>query len=173
MLKRLFVVLPLMLIGCGGDDSDAGPSSSCNAIGGSTGCTAASGGCNNTEASADGNLGTFATVASDLPGTSISTVRNIGGAQFASGSNAGVFITPPSGFAATDITLSTLLDQENTVVENATGPALTITPTQGDPATQYVSFTATAPFNGLRMTINTAGSDDYLVYEFCGAATVR
>jgi hypothetical protein len=169
MTKACTVALMLLLAGCSSGGSD-GAASSWNAIRGSTGCNAVSGGCTNLDAVADGNLGTFAEV-SGLSSTMVSTVRGIGGAQFPTGSNAGAFITPPSGFSSADLTLTTLLEQENTAVESATGPTLTVTPTSGDPATDYVSFTATAPFNGLRVTLNASGS--YLVYELCGDGIAR
>jgi hypothetical protein len=160
--------LALLLSGCSG----GGAASSCNAIRGEANCDAVGGGCDNENASNDGDLTSFARVSAQAV-TSITASRGLSDATFPTGSNVGIFVTPPSGFSSEDITLSTVQGQERAVVESATGPALTVTPTSGDPAASYISFTATVPFNGLKVTINAVGGDDYLVYEFCGSATVR
>jgi hypothetical protein len=162
----------LTLAACSsGGDGAGGPASSCSFVGGSTVCNGIDGTCNHTIAAGDGNLSTFGEFGSQSGGF-ISTGGS-SGASFDGGSNAGVFVTPPAGLSATDITISTFLTEPNTAVESATGPTLTITTTQGDPATHYVSFDTTTPFSGVKMTVNSPGLGDFLVYEFCGAATVR
>lgn len=138
-------------------------------MGGSTSCSPIVGTCNNTVAVSDGNLGTSGVFAAQSGGY----LAAGGGSNFDGGTNVGLFLTPPNGLSLTDITVSTYLDSDNTVLESATGPALTLTPTQGDPATDYISFTATTPFNGVKLTVNTPDLGDFLVYEFCGGATVR
>ena len=165
-----FLGLVLLLSGCGGDGG--GAASSCNAIRGEASCDTPAGTCDNADASNDGDLTSFARVSGAAPG-SLTASRGLSDATFPTGSNVGIFVTPPGDFSSADITLSTVQGQERAVVESATGPALTVTPTSGDPAASYISFTATVPFNGLKVTINEVNSDDYLVYEFCGSATVR
>jgi hypothetical protein len=160
----------LILAGCS-SGGDGGSASSCSFVGGSTECSPIVGGCNNTIAVGDGNLSTFGEFSAESGGF-IST-GGPDGASFNGGTNAGVFLTPPAGLAAADITISTFLSQNEAAVESATGPALTVTPTEGDPATHYISFETSAPFNGVKMTVNAPGLGEFLIYEFCGAATVR
>lgn len=154
-----------LLCGCGGGSAK----SSCQSIGPDTNDAVVVGSVDNLQAAADGNLSTFATVDSQASGSYISSK----GHQFPGGSSAGVFITPPSGTTAADLTVSTFIDQEQATVESATGPTLTLTPTHGDPATEYASFRTTAPFNGVKLTINRPGDVQLLVYEICGAAAVQ
>ena len=159
----------LLLSGCGGGDH---ASSTCQTIGSKTGAGAINVGWDNLNAIVDGNLSTFATLYSTTPGTYVTA----SGAGFPAGSNAGFFITPPPGTSATDITVSTFALSESTVIESATGPTLVISKTGGDPATEYVSLVTTLPFSGVKLTINTGtvlASQQYLIYEACGAATVR
>jgi hypothetical protein len=163
--------LALLLSGCGG--GGGGAASSCNAVRGEASCDAAAGGCDNESASNDGDLTSFARISTGAAPASLTATRGLSDDTFPTGSNVGIFVTPPSGFSSADITLSTVQGQERAVVESATGPTLTVTPTSGDPAANYISFTATAPFNGLKVTVNELSSDDYLVFEFCGSATVR
>lgn len=172
MFKGMQWAIPLLLMGCsGGGDGGGGAASSCGFVGGSTECSPIVGGCNNTVAVGDGNLSTFGEF-SAASGGFIST-GGASGASFDGGTNAGVFLTPPAGMTTSNITISTFLNQSSTAVESATGPSLTITPTSGDPATEYISFGTTAPFNGVKLTVNTPDLGEFLIYEFCGAATVR
>lgn len=166
-LSLTFLAGAVVLCGCSGGGSDA--ASSCTSIGPNTNYAVVAGGVDNLQAAADRHLGTFATFSAQGPGSYISSKGN----SFPGGSNAGLFITPPSGTSAADITVSTFLDQEQATVESATGPTLTITPTNGDPATEYVSFTTTAPFNGVKLSLNTSSDVQYLVFEICGGATVQ
>lgn len=165
-VNATLAVSAILLCSCGGGGGDA--KSSCQSIGSHTNAVTTSGEAQNVPAAADGNLSTFATL-TGVAGSYISSEGN----QFPGGSNAGAFITPPAGMKPTDITVSTFMTVDSTMVESATGPALVITPTQGDPATDYVSFKTTAPFNGVKLAINAASSVQYLVYELCGTATVR
>lgn len=168
-------LLSLFLAGCGGGGSDGGASSTCDFIGGNANSVSSPGGyTHNVDAVADGSLATFASVLSS-PGSGgyVDAGRGVSAAQFPGGTNAGVFVTPPAGVTSADITLSTFLDPASQSGETATGPALTFTATNGDPATYYISFQTTAPFKGVKMTFNTPNAGEYLVYEFCGAATVR
>lgn len=171
MRSILFVLLGVLASACRGGGGGGHVMSTCNYVGGSENCID-TGGCQNPTNSIDSDLTTFAQLSSTA-GSTISASRGTGGAQFPAGSNAGVFLTLPNGFTATDVTLSTLLGSSVSPVETATGPTLTITPTNGDPAVDYVSFNTTAPFNGVQLTINTTNSADTLVYEFCGSAVVR
>jgi len=168
-----FVVAASVLTGCKAVNQDSlfGTGASCEAMGGVASCDAVSGGCQDETASVDGDLSTFATVSTNFPGaTSLSTVTGILGPLFPIGSTVGVLASLPSGATATNIVVSTLVGQERAIVQSATGPALTITPTSDGPATHYISFVATAPFNGIKLTVTppSGGSADYLVYEFCG-----
>jgi hypothetical protein len=153
------------LVSCGGE----GASSTCKSIGPNTNFATVAGGVDKLSALADGNLSTFATFTTQTAGSYVGSQGN----DFPAGSRAGAFLTRPSNATAADITISTSLQQEQVIVESATGPALTITPTPGDPAAEYVSFTTTRPFDGIRVTVNTAGSAENLVFEICGDATVR
>ena len=163
----LFFVPVLILSSCGGGGGKA--ASSCMSIGSDVNSGTVNGSYSNLGAAADGNLGTFATLNSGAPGNYISSKGN----SFSGGTNAGVFITPPTGATATDITLSTFMTSDSATVESATGPTLTITKTGGDPAAEYVSFKTTAPFNGVKLQVNSAGSTQYLFFEICGAAEVH
>jgi hypothetical protein len=154
----------LLLGGCG-DSGDA--LSSCVSIGPNTNSAVVAGGVDNLDAVADGALGTFATLAVTGSGSYVSSKGN----DFAGDTNAGAFVTLPEGKTAADITVSTFASQEQATVESATGPTLTLTPTDHDPATVYASLMTTAPFNGVRVQANTSG--EFQVFEICGAATVR
>lgn len=161
----------VLLCSCSGGGGDggvgeggSGAKSSCQTIGPNVNFAVVAGGVDNLQDAADGKLSTFATFTALGAGSYISSK----GIQFPGGSNAGVFLTPPSGTTAADITVSTFLDQEQAIIESATGPTLTIAPTQGTPATEYASFTTTAPFNGVRLTVNTPNNDSFLVFEICG-----
>jgi hypothetical protein len=165
-----FAAALLWLSGCGGGGDHA--SSSCQTVGSSVGSGAVNISTDNLAAMVDGNLSTFATLYSTTPGTFVSA----GGTNFPAGSNAGFFITPPPGTSATDITVSTYLLLDSSIVETATGPTLLVTKTSSDPASEYVSFVTKLPFNGVKLTINTVNapsSAQYLIYEACGSATVR
>jgi len=128
-----------------------------------------SGGVENLDAVADGKLGSFATFSAQGAGSYVSSKGN----RFGGGSVAGAFITPPSGFTAADITLATFVTQEQSTVQSATGPTLSVTATPNEPATHFVSFVTTLPYDGVRIAINTAGSTEILVYEICGNGAVR
>lgn len=155
----------LVLVGCGG----GGAGSSCQSIGSAPSYGTVVGGVENLDSAVDGKLSSFATLQSSVPGTFIGG----GGRDFPAGSNAGLFITPPAGATVSDITVSTFTGTDTSVLESATGTGLTITRTSGDPATQYVSFVTNLPFSGVKMTINSSGDVQYLVYEVCGAASPR
>ena len=160
----------LLLTSCGGGGGHA--RSSCQTIGSNPNFGSVIVSADNLEAMVDGNLSTFATLYSTTPGTFVSA----GGTNFPAGSNAGFFITPPPGTSATDITVSTYLLLDSSIVETATGPTLVVTKTSSDPASEYVSFVTKLPFNGVKLTINTVNapsSAQYLIYEACGSATVR
>jgi hypothetical protein len=165
------VAVIVLLSGCssGGGD-DGGAASSCAFVRGDTSCSPIVGGCNNTVAVGDGNLSTFGTFSAQASGGFLATGGDI---SFSGARNPGLFLTPPSGMTLADITVATYMDADNTVVESATGPALTATPTHGDPATDYISFNSTLPFNGVKLIVNNPNLGDFLVFEFCGAATVR
>ena len=161
----VMVVSAGLLMGCGGASSNA----LCESIGPGANFLVLSGGVENLDAVADGNLGSFATFSAQGAGSYISSKGN----RFGGGSVAGAFITPPSGFTAADITVATFVTQEQSTVESATGPTLTITATPSEPATQFVSFVTTLPFDGVRIAINTADNTEMLVYEICGNGAVR
>lgn len=167
MKIKIFLLVPVLILSsCGGGGS---ASSSCSSIGPNVNSLTTSGSVANLQSAADGNLGSFATLDTSGPGSYVSSK----GVSFSGGTNAGAFITPPSGATATDITVSTFMTQEQATVESATGPTLTITKTGGDPASEYVSFKTSAPFNGVRVQINTSGAAQNLVFEICGAAEVH
>ena len=167
MYKATIVVTSLtawVLAGCGG-----GSSALCQSIGPGANFLVLSGSVDNVAAVADGNLGSFATMNAVGPGSYVSSKGN----SFNAGSVAGAFITLPSGSTAADITVATFTTQEQATIESATGPTLTVTPTAGDPAAQFVSFVTTLPFDGVRVAINTAGGTEVLVYEICGNGAAR
>ena len=147
--------------------SDGGDSSTCVSIGPGVNALIVAGGYSNLEAVADGSLGSFATLDAQGAGSYLSSKGN----EFAGGTNAGAFLTLPAGMTAADITVSTFVDQEQATAESATGPALTLTPTDHDPSAVYASFMTTAPFNGVRVQNNTPG--EFEIFEICGAATIR
>ena len=166
-IHTVLVVSTFLIASCGGGGNSG--SSSCSTIGPNVNFAVISGGVDNLQAAADRNLGSFATLNSGASGSYVTSK----GVSFSGGTNAGVFITPPTGMTASDITVSTFQTQEQATVESATGPTLTITPTPNDPATKYVSFKTTAPFNGVKLQVNTASAVQYLVFEICGDAAVH
>ena len=174
-MKKFLAVAAIstVCVGCGSGGGDGSGGSSCDFVGGSGNWVSTGGSASNTDAVADGNLNTFALFdPGPAAGSFIDAQRGSTGSQFPGGGNAGVFLTPPGSLSDTDVTISTFIDQPSATVESATGSLLTITPTTGDAATDYVSFMTTAPYNGVKLTINTP-KGSYLVYEFCGSATVR
>lgn len=166
-LAAIVTALSALLASCGGGGS--GSSSVCNSIGTNTNVTSVSGGVENPQDATDGNLRTFATLSSQAPGESFA----VGSKRFQGGSNAGVFLTPPAGFTASDISLSTFLSQNEVTVETATGSTLSVARTSGDAPTIYAFFKTTAPFDGIKLQVNNTGSVKYLVFDFCGSADVR
>ncbi len=167
LAEILIASLPAcLLLGCGGGDSS---NALCQSIGPNVNGLVFSGNIDNLEAAADRNLGSFATLNAEGAGSYISSQGN----SFGAGNIAGAFITPPSGSTAADITVATFMTQEQATVESATGSTLTVTPTDGDPAAQFVSFATTLPFDGVRVGINTFGGTQLLVYEICGNGAVR
>jgi hypothetical protein len=167
MRRVVCAITMLLLAACSDGGGGGGIASTCQYVGGSTNCN--NGRCNYSTRVSDSDLQTFGLV-EGATGAFLSTHS---GAQFPSGVNVGAFVTLPAGVGATDITLQTTLGGDLNVVESATGVGLSITPTAHDPATEYVSFTSNAPFDGVRFVVNAASSKEYLVFEFCGAATVK
>ena len=162
------LVVSAILAGCSdGGGGEGGIASTCQYVGGGSACNGSR--CNNSISVSDSDLQTFGLV-EGATGAYLSTQ---GGAEFPSGVNVGAFVTLPAGVGASDITLQTTLGGDLNVVESATGAGLSITPTARDPANEYVSFTSTLPFDGVRFVVNAVSSNEYLVFEFCGAATVR
>lgn len=157
----------LFLVSCGGDGGGGGIASTCQFVGGASACNGAQ--CNSSTNVSDRNLGTFGRV----NGTTDAFLSTSNGTDFSAGGNVGAFVTRPVGATAADITLATTLNGDLNVVESATGAALTVTPTANDPATEYVSFTNSLPFDGVRLVINSAAPQEYLVFEFCGTAVVE
>lgn len=168
MKVRIVLLASAFLVAsCGGGGTSG--SSSCSTIGPNVNSAVITGSVENPQAAADKNLGSFATFNAGASGSYISSE----GVSFSGGTNAGVFVTPPTGMLATDITVSTFQNQEQAAVESATGPTLTITATPNDPSTKYVSFKTTVPFNGVKLQVNTVGAVQYLVFEICGDAAVH
>lgn len=161
------VAIALGLLGCSGGGGGGGIASTCQAVSGSSACNGAI--CNNSIAVSDGSLKTFG----EVEGTTGAYLSTNSGTQFPAGGNVGAFVTLPSGTTTADITLQTTLNGDLNVVETATGSGLTITPTAHDPANDYVSFTNTLAFDGVRFVVNSSTSKEYLVFEFCGTATVE
>jgi hypothetical protein len=166
MIRIFVLVLAVITSACGGGGGGS-PASSCDFVRGTVDWQDVNGATSGPAAAADGDLGTFASIYSLSGGSSIDAT----GQSFSGGTNAGVFLTPPDGFVPANITLNTY--KNGTAANSGTGPALTVTNTESDPPTIYVSLNAALPFDQVEMVLNTGSGTSYHVFEFCGAATVR
>ena len=162
-MKRMAAFSVVFLVaGCGGSGGN-GPSL-CAAVGGSVIAGMSVGSTNNLPNAVDGDLSTFGSVSGVADGQVIAR-----GSRFSGGNNTGLFVTLPANASSTSLVVNTRLD--GTVVESATGSALTVTATSSTPASHYVGFNTTRPFNGIEFLFGSGG--EYLIFEFCGSATVR
>jgi len=119
---------------------------------------------NNLPNMVDGSLSSFGSISSVADGQVIAR-----GNSFNGGNNTGLFVTLPANTTAASLVVNTRMN--GVVVESATGPALTITTTASTPASQYVGFNTTQAFNAIEFLFANGG--EYLIFEFCGSATVR
>ncbi len=162
-MKQIAVLSTLVLLAaCGGGSGDG--ASLCAAVGGSVIAGMSVGTTNNLPNMVDGSLSSFGSISSVADGQVIAR-----GNSFNGGNNTGLFVTLPANTAAASLVVNTRMN--GVVVESATGPALTITTTASTPASQYVGFNTTQAFNGIEFLFANGG--EYLIFEFCGSATVR
>lgn len=176
MRKSVSVLLAAAVLGIsgckGGDGAAKGGAFSCAYIPGAvtgqfvsstcSGCTS-----ERYDAVADSDQESFAIVAVAV-GQRTTRIRDNGaGPAFPVGSKGGALVSLGGNASASAVTFTTLMD--DVPVETFSGAALTSTSTQGvTPASTYLSFTSTSPFNGLEMVINAAANTEYRVHEFCG-----
>lgn len=162
-MKQTAVLLTLTLLtGCEGGSGEG--SSLCATVGGSVIAGMSVGTTNNLPNMVDGSLSTFGSVSSVADGQVVAR-----GNSFNGGNNTGLFVTLPANTTTASLIVNTRMN--GTVVESATGPALTVTTTASTPASQYVGFNTTQAFNGIEFLFTNGG--EYLIFEFCGSATVR
>lgn len=159
------LVLSTGLVACGGGANGDGGSINCEFVGGSAIAGMSVGGSSNVQDAVDRNLSTFATISSIVDGQFIAR----GGSTVNGGGNAGLFVTPPSGTTAIEVTVNTRMGQA--IVESATGPALDITDVSNTPATTYIGFDTSLPYDGIEFLFT--GGGEYLIYEFCHSANLN
>jgi hypothetical protein len=121
---------------------------------------------------ADRDLYSFATVTISSTGDqSIHTYSYH--ATYPIGSNVGAFVSLQDSSTRV-VTVNTY--SGGAPVQSVSGPALTTTPTQGGTgATDYVSFLAAAPFDGVEVMLSGSGAEttvDY-VFEICSDGAVE
>ena len=162
-MKQIAVLSTLVLLAACGGGSGEGPSL-CAAVGGSVLAGMSVGSTNNLPNMVDGSLSSFGSISSVADGQVIAR-----GNSFNGGNNTGLFVTLPANTTAASLVVNTRMN--GVVVESATGPALTITTTASTPASQYVGFNTTQAFNAIEFLFANGG--EYLIFEFCGSATVR
>lgn len=157
--------LSVLLAACSGG-GDGGNSVGCGFMNATANAGVTAGSFENTQAATDANLGSAASISSFGSG-----FIRASGPDFGAGDNPGIFLSAPAGTTAADMTVRTYLG--NAVVESATGPALTVTGTQGRTvAMDYVSFEATLPFDGVEFLFTDENNEEFLIFEICGFSDV-
>ena len=159
------IALSIVLAACSGS-GDGGNSVGCGFMDAIANAGVSAGSFDNTPAAADGNLRSAASISSI--GSGFIRAR---GPEFDSGDNPGILLSAPSGTTAADMTVRTYLG--NAIVESATGPTLSVESTQGRTvATDYVSFEATLPFDGVEFLFTDESNEEFLIFEICGFSDV-
>lgn len=170
-MKRsiLSAFLLSIVTACGGGGGGSSDSALCDSITGGGATVTSSGPVSNSNAAADGDLGTYAAL--NLSVTSqTASVRATAqdGIVYPAGSKAGAFVLYANQGSANVTTIRTYL---NGAPVEASTPGTSIFEPAGPGF--YSGFTATAPFNAVEFneTDNgTSGSPDYRVYEICSDA---
>lgn len=155
----------IFLAACSGS-GDSGNSVGCGFLDETANAGVSAGSFDNTHAATDSNLGSAASIRSF--GSGFIRAR---GPEFSAGDNPGVLLSAPADTTVADLTVRTYLG--NAVVESATGPRLTMMSTQRrTTATDYVSFEATLPFDGVEFLFTDENNQEFLIFEFCGFSDV-
>lgn len=167
-LIGLSMLAAVALAGCG-DGGGAAPRVYCDYVGGVVTFTrnqTGPGDAQNVRHSADRKLSTFAFVGTELQQTFTLNDAAPSAVTYSDLPRAvGAFVTIVPG-PADSITLNTYLD--NVLQQSVADAALDRTPTQGKTAAEeYLSFTATQPFDEVEMIVSTSSGSEYSVYEFC------
>lgn len=168
-----FLWVAVLLAACSGGGGDS-PKVYCDYLRGLTTFSnnqTGAGEAENTHHSADARLRTFAYITTAVQRSFVYRSRAAESRAYTDLPRAvGAFVTVAPG-PSDAVTINTYLD--GVLQQSASDAALQRTPTDGKTeAVEFLSLTASQPFDELEMVVNTGSGSEYSIYEFCAHGEV-